>query len=174
MGLCKCSGNQVIVTSTPSSDCAKNDCIFVPHLLIGKENSIYPCGEDISIDVSDKIKFKPGGDKSIAEFEILSYSSNLTNVYFEATGDRSIIKIRATSAYSGYPEPDYKFATISYKVQQGILSDAASVTIVFKNACDTKLVPTNSICNPCTGIITSIVDLEIGNVGIPDLEITIN
>lgn len=175
MSLCNCSGNSVVIVGVPPGSCLGEGCIFVPHVLIKSVDSIYPCNETISIDMSDKLQFNSLQNNSIVEFEIIEHTSNFTNVYFQATTDRSSIQIIATSNFQGLPAEDYKWGKIVYKVQQGRLSNIASATVIFKSYCTSKLIPTGCDCDPCTGnIICENTDLEITDGISPDLDITIN
>lgn len=147
-GLCKCTNPVVSYTKPP---CVQDNCIRAAHIYVKQEDSIYPCGETLLIDISNKIFFDSKQDNSIATFEVISHSSNLRDLSFITNPDNSIIQFQVTSNYGGYPSKDYLWGTVVYKVRQGMLSDIATITIPFKSHCTSIDIPNDKYCDPCTG-----------------------
>lgn len=157
-GLCNCT-NPVV---TYNSQCKKSNCIRIPHIYVKQIDSIYPCNQTLIIDISNKISFDPNQLKSITDFFVLSHTPNLKDVSFLVSPDRTSVEIQLTSNYSGYPAPDYKFGTISWKARQGALSDIATVTVPFKSHCNTIEIPNDKYCDPCNGaLIDNLVNISV-------------
>lgn len=157
-GLCKCL-NPVVTYKPP---CQKSNCLRIPHIYVKQIDSIYPCNQTLTIDISDKIFFDPNQNKSVTEFFILSHTPNLKNVSIVTSIDRTSVEIVLTSNYSGHPAKDYKFGTISWKARQGALTDIATVTIPFKSHCNTIEIPNDKYCDPCNGnLLDKEVDISV-------------
>jgi len=175
MGICKCSNPEII---NPKPPCSTN-CVRIQHSVVKStsENptaSVYPCNEALTIDVYDLISFDINQEQDIAEFEIMSYSDNLKDVVISSNAANTAVEISLKSNYQGLPAEDYKFGKITWKVQQGILSDIATITVVFRSKCATKLIPSGSICNPCDGTISQIIDVSINDSSPDVIDVSIN
>lgn len=158
-GLCKCTNP---VVTNYNAVCETANCLRIPHIYVKQVDSVYPCNETLHIDLSSKVKFDPTQPKSITDFFVISHTSNLKNVHFVVSPDRTSIELYVTSNYSGYPNDDYKFGKVVWKARQGILSDVATVIIPFKSHCNTIEIPNDKYCDPCNGnLLDKIVDISV-------------
>lgn len=157
-GLCKCS-NPVVHYNAP---CERANCLRIPHVYVKQKDSVYPCNETLVIDITNKVNFDPSQLKDITEFFIVNHTPNLKNVHFVVNPTRTSIELHVTSNYSGYPSLDYKFAKVTWKARQGMLSDIATFTIPFKSHCSTIEIPNDKYCDPCNGnLLDKEVDISV-------------
>lgn len=156
-GICQCTNPIVTPTRPP---CVSANCFRVSHFYVKQIDSIHPCNETLVVDLSNNIHFDTNQLKTITTFEVISHSPNLKNVFFTVSPDRTSIEITMTSNYTGPSQVSptdgsYKFATITFKGQQGKLSDKGTVTIPFRSHCNISI-PNDKYCDICNGNLISI------------------
>lgn len=155
MSCCLCYPT-VCSPTTPTSKCPDGNCLRIPHLLVGSDNSVGPCGE------TGFIPFAGTGIKTTLcgtttpTYTILSNSSIFTNVTIDSTG----ITFTTTSAVS-----QDSFGVIEYAVSCGKYASTATATIILKNLCASVVCPATQICDRCTGTCVDI-DGDIAVSGI--------
>ena len=162
---CTCSNAQTYI---PSGPCTKPNCLRIPHVYVKQEDSIYPCGENLIIDLSNKMSFDQNQDNSTAVFTIEEFSSNLSNPVWNLSVDRSLIQLIVDSNYDntvGMPpegSTDHLFGKIVYRVRQGELDDIGTITIPFKSYCSEVTVTVDKYCDPCSGALVDVpVDISV-------------
>lgn len=164
MGLCSCKNPK---TTIPSGPCSVANCLRIPYVYVPLEETVFPCGQDLSIDLSNKISFDSAQDNSISEFIIRDSTDNLINATWSLNSDRSSIQLTVRSNYTGVGEPspvstDHLFGKITYEVRQGHLNDVATITIPFKSHCNSLNIPNNQYCDPCTGnLLDKITNISV-------------
>lgn len=154
--ICKCNNPYINTNPTNPQPCNKPGCIFVPHLLVPKEEAIYPCLNSIQlVDLASKIKLDTSQDSSLAKFRIRSHSDNIHDVQILSNGDNSSIELSFKYSLSYPAEGNYKFAEVEYEVSHGILKSRATVIVPFKNKCeeDGVILQKGETCNPCSGAV---------------------
>lgn len=142
----------------PPPKCPTGNCLYLPHFLIGSENSVGPCNETGFIPFADS-----GLDTSLCGsttpvFSIVSKSNIFKNVTIDSTG----IHFTTTTANGEAP-----MGVIEYSVSCGLYSSISSVTIILKNLCVAAICPAGTMCNKCNGLCEPLPgDLSIGKTAI--------
>lgn len=152
MSCCLCYPT-VCTHTPPTPKCPDGNCLRIPHLLVGADNSVGPCGETGLIPFADT-----GINTSLCglnppTYTILSASNIFTNVSINSTG------ITFTTAAT---ESNDSFGVIEYAVSCGKYASTATATIILKNLCASVICPTNQTCDRCTG---NCVDID-GDIGV--------
>lgn len=152
---CGCTPIGTVSTCPPTGgEC----CLKVCNVLADKE--LNPCNDSISLDITKYITIPNCCNKSTLQFRVKLHSDNITNVTPIYSNNEFLINITSNSNIN----KNWKFATLTYEVECGILKVRATVTIPFK-----QLVENPDCSNgydPCTGLcIEPIIDLEITDNG---------
>ncbi len=155
MSCCLCYPT-VCTTTPPTSKCPDGNCLRVPHLLVGAENSVGPCGETGFIPFSGTGLKTTLCGSTTPTFTIVSKSDIFTNVTINSTG----ITFTTTNAVS-----NDSFGVIEYSVSCAGYASIASATIILKNLCVGVICPATQICDKCTGTCVDI-DGDIAVSGI--------
>tara|TARA_R100000951_G_scaffold77779_1_gene65644 strand:- start:1523 stop:2059 length:537 start_codon:yes stop_codon:yes gene_type:complete len=162
---CTCSNAQTYI---PNGPCTTSGCLRIPHVYVKQEDSIYPCGETLIIDLSGKISFDLDQDNSITIFTIEEYTSNLLNPLWSLSADRSSIQLTVDSNYDnsvGQPADGstaHLFGKLVYRIRQGELDDIGTITIPFKSYCSDVTVTADKYCDPCSGALVNVpVDISV-------------
>ena len=147
MSCCLCYPRVLGCSTPPKSACPDGNCLRVPHLLVGSDDSVGPCGEEGLVPFANT-----GLDTTLCgllppTFTILSYSDIFEDVSITSTG----IYFTTTSATSEDP-----VGIIEYGVSCGQYAATATVTIILKNLCVGVLCATNQLCNRCTGVCAGV------------------
>ena len=157
MSCCLCYPT-VCAPTNPPPKCPDGKCLRIPHLLVGSDNSVGPCGE------TGLIPFQGTGintsicGSNTPTYTIISKSNIFTNVSINSTG----ITFTTTSAVS-----EDSVGIIEYAVACGQYSSIASATIILKNLCASVICGPTQECNRCTG---NCEDIE-GNIVVSGLSV---
>jgi hypothetical protein len=123
--------------------CPSGNCLYIPHLLVGSENSVGPCNETGFIPFVDT-----GIDTTLCGatppiYTILSHSNIFTNVSIDSTG----INFTTTTSIE-----EASVGVITYAVSCGANASTATATIILKNLCASVICPAGQFCEKCTGV----------------------
>lgn len=137
---CLCYG-RVCNPPTPPA-CPSGNCLLIPHLLVGSEDSVGPCDE------AGLIPFEGTGINTtlcgvtVPSYIILSHSNIFTSVSINSTG----ISFTTTTAIESA-----SVGVITYAVSCGQYSSIATATIIIKNLCAGVICGSTQECDKCTG-----------------------
>jgi hypothetical protein len=143
---------------TPTTPrCPAGECLYLPHLLVGSENSVGPCGETGFIPFADTGLDTTLCGATTPTFSIISKSPIFTNVTITSSG----VTFTTTTALSSD-----SVGIIEYGVGCGNYSTISSITIILKNLCAGIVCPQGQRCESCSGDCVNINgDLIIGERG---------
>lgn len=166
---CLCYPQVVGCSSTPTSKCPDGNCLRLPHLLIGSEDSVGPCGETGFIPFAGTGIDTTLCGSTTPVYSIQSHSNIFTNVTINSTG----ITFTTTEA-NGFASA----GLIEYSVKCGKYASISTVTIIIKNLCASSLCPDSEYCDKCTGDCESktgdILIEDIGGTGFNPGGVTIS
>lgn len=152
-GCCLCYPSVTGCSTTPTPSCPDGNCLRIPHLLVGAEDSVGPCGETGFIPFEDTgLSTTLCSDiNTTPVFSIVSHSEIFTNVSVNSTGITF-----TTTETNGFKSA----GLIKYKVKCGIYSSTGTATIIIKNPCSGTACGQYQTCNKCTGVCEPI-DSEV-------------
>lgn len=132
---------QVCSPSKPKT-CFSGNCLYIPHLLVGSDDSVGPCNEEGLIPFADT-----GIDTTLCgnvapTYTILSHPNIFTNVSINSTG----ISFTTTTAIE-----EASVGVITYAVSCSGYASTATATIILKNLCASVICPSGQLCAKCTG-----------------------
>lgn len=136
---CNCRNIQ-IVTPTPTSTC--DDCLIVNSLRLPCDDGPDPCGDTISIDLTEYNDLS-ACDCGSPVYSLVSYDEDA----FTTATVSSVGLLEATTAdWYGFNE----YPIIRYKVDCpcSLLSASGNVYVCFANPCPIEC---HATCDPCTG-----------------------
>ena len=142
MSCCLCYPKVTGCSSTSTPKCPSGNCLVLPHLLVGSEVSVGPCGEQGFIPFEDTgLKTELCG-LATPQFKIISYAPIFEDVSINSSG----ITFTTTQATS-----NASAGVIQYAVTCGKYGEYATATIILKNLCAGKICDANEFCDKCTG-----------------------
>ena len=139
---CSCVGTHTLPPVTPS--CKPNKCMQLGHILIEECNSVGPCGNIGTIDLSC---YKYTCDNP----EIKVYSNSHPELIEVVNITKSTFTFKTTSLAKGGERVQF---TIFAKCKGDclVLSDYSTITIYIKDLCRHNKCTSTQKCNKCTGV----------------------
>lgn len=138
---------RVCSSPPPTSSCPNGNCLYIPHLLVGSEDSVGPCNEEGLIPFAGTGINTTLCGVTVPSYIILSHSPIFTDVSINSTG----ISFTTTTAIE-----EASVGVIEYGVSCGQYSSIATATIIIKNLCAGTLCGSTQTCNKCTGLCADI------------------
>ncbi len=131
-----------VCSPTTPKKCPTGNCLYVPHLLVGSDNSVGPCEEEGLIPFEDTGIDTTLCGNTAPVYTILSHSQIFKNVTINSTGINFTTTIAIEEASVGI---------ISYSVSCGKYASTATVTIILKQLCASVICSAGTYCDKCTG-----------------------
>jgi len=152
---CNCQATVLKTKTACSKD--STDCLKVCDAMVAAANSIGPCGELGSTDITSLVTL-PKSTSGNVVYQIMEHTANLTGVSINANA------ITYTSNWSNNQSTSFRDAKIVWRVTDGMFSVIATLIIIFKPNGNENVCLHNQKYNPCTGNCDALSsDLELGD-----------